>query len=272
MPKKVAWVSKLGKWAGAQAAPAVQPTLSWSSSLTHGQSYRSPRYDGIYSHRTAHYNRGPLHAANCPAANWSKRMIFNRKTKRLTALWPFIFIIGLINCSSAESQNSTGESVAVAATATVTAVPTQPATLPPAIVVELPSRTPIPATDTPIPTDTPTAVPITDTPTAVPPTNTAVLPTAPPQIGASGLVTSHFALQDRSSYTVNGAVWFEYNVSNSTGGNVPYNALGVMPKKDGQDRFDWYQQTYGGPNYTIKPGGLVWAAHIDLPETGNYTL
>ena len=199
-----------------------------------------------------------------------------------------IFIIGLIGCSAAEGPDSTSELVAAASTATATAVPTEPATLPPAIVVELPSRTPIPATDTPIPTDTPTAVPVTDTPTAIPPTNTAVYvappptaipptntavpPTAAPQIGANGLVASHFALQDRSSFTVNGAVWFEYKVSNSTGGNVPYNALGVMPKKDGRDRFDWYQQTYGGPNSTIKPGGLEWASNIDLPEAGNYTL
>ncbi len=215
-------------------------------------------------------------------------MIFNQKTKRLIVSLTFIFIVGLIGCSSTEGPGSTSESVAVAATATATAVPTEPATLPPAIIVELPSRTPIPATDTPIPTDTPTAIPVTDTPTAVPPTNTAVYvappptavpptntavpPTAAPQIGANGLVASHFALQDRSSYTVNGSIWFEFDLSNTTGGEVPYNALGVMPKKNGSDRFDWYQQTYGGQNSTIKSGGLSWADHIELPETGNYTL
>ncbi len=169
------------------------------------------------------------------------------------------------------------------------------ATMPPPIVAEA-SNTPVPATNTPEPTATPentntpeaTEVPPTDTPQPVPPTNTPapVQPTnpppppptetppppPPPQKGANGLVASHFALQDRSDYSAGGKVWYEFTVSNSTGGEVPYNALGVMPKKDGVDRFDWYQQTYGGPNSTIDPGGLTWEDRIELPEAGSYTL
>jgi hypothetical protein len=171
------------------------------------------------------------------------------------------------------------------------------ATLPPPIVVEA-SHTPVLATDTPQATETPensstpevTDVPVTETSTPIPPTNTAQplqptspppppptetpepLPTPVPAKGTNGLVASHFALQDRSEYSPGGSVWFEFTVANDTGNEVPYNALGVMPKKDGVDRFEWYQQTYGGRNSTIKPGGLSWEDRIKLPETGNYTL
>jgi hypothetical protein len=169
------------------------------------------------------------------------------------------------------------------------------ATLPPPVVVEA-SNTPVPPTDTPEATATPentstpeaTEVPPTDTPAPIPPTSTPapVQPTSPPpptetpepppppppQKGANGLVASYFALQDRSNYSAGGKVWYEFTVSNSTGNEVAYNALGVMPKKDGVDRFEWYQQTYGGPNSTIKPGGLTWEDRIELPEAGSYTL
>ena len=69
-------------------------------------------------------------------------------------------------------------------------------------------------------------------------------------------------IKRRAEFTVNGSVWFEFNVANQTGGEVPYNALGVMPKKDGVDRREWYQQSYGGPDSTIKPGGLAWEDRI----------
>jgi hypothetical protein len=139
-------------------------------------------------------------------------------------------------------------------------------TLPPPMIVEVTSS-PIPVTNTPAPTSTPdvtatpeeTAVPPTETlpppppantpqpapPTAPPPpaTDTPVPPTAPPPLGANGLVASHFALQERSDFTAGQSVWFEFVVSNSTGGEVPYNALGVMPKKDGNDRLEWYQNS-----------------------------
>jgi hypothetical protein len=215
-------------------------------------------------------------------------MIFNRKTTRLVTSLTFIFIIGLFGCTAAPDEGAaTGEPVA-AATVPPTAVPTEPATLPPAVVVELPTDTPIPATDTPVPTDTPTPIPATVTPTAIPPTNTAVyvappptavpptntpVPATPvPQIGVNGLIASNFALQARSSYTVNGRIWYEFTVSNTTGGDVSYNALGVMPRKDGKDIQDWYQQTYGGPNARIRPEGLSWEDNIQIPQSGNYTL
>lgn len=146
-----------------------------------------------------------------------------------------------------------------------TAVPTvAPTEAPP---TEAPSATPTTA-PTAIP---PTAKPVVQ-PTAAPPTATAVPPTPVPQVGANGLIASNFAVQDRAELTVNGSVWFEFNVANQTGGEVSYNALGVMPRKDGVDRPEWYQQSYGGPDSTIKPGGLEWEDNIKLPEAGNYTL
>jgi hypothetical protein len=164
-------------------------------------------------------------------------------------------------------------------------------TLPAPLVIES-TNTAIPATSTPEATATPemtstpaatsTATPAPIPPTAPPqpaqptspppPTNTAAPAPPPPPLGANGLTASHFALQDRSNYSPGGSVWFEFAVANSTGGEVPYNALGVMPKKDGVDRLDWYQDSYGGPNSTMKPGGLTWEDRIKLPETGKYTL
>ncbi|MCW5864797.1 MAG: hypothetical protein KIT52_17010 [Anaerolineae bacterium] len=157
-----------------------------------------------------------------------------------------------------------------AAPPTPTAQPT--ADLPTAVP---PTAAPTEAPPTPVP---PTAVPATAAPpppTAIPPTAvppTAVPPTAAPPLGANGLTASHFAIQDRAQLTVNGDIWFEFHVANSTSGDVPFDALGVMPKKDGVDRPQWYQHSWGGNNDVIPVGGLSWDDHINLPEAGNYTL
>ena len=151
--------------------------------------------------------------------------------------------------------------------------PNAPA-LPTAMPTVAPTDTPA-VTDTPPPTDTPvppTAAPVVVQPTAVPPTATAVPATATPQLGANGLVASNFRIQDRAELTVNGSVWFEFTVANNTGGPISYNAIGVMPRKNGVDRPDWYQQSYGGRNSTVDPGGFSWEDRIKLPEAGAYTL
>jgi hypothetical protein len=149
--------------------------------------------------------------------------------------------------------------------------------LPTAIPTEVPTEAPPTAAATETPTVAPTAIPPTAAPvvvqpTAVPPTATIVPPTAAPQLGANGLIASHFAIQERANLVVNGDVWFEFNIANSTGNDVPFDALGVMPKKDGVDRPQWYQHSYGGNDDVIPPGGLTWDDHINLPEAGNYTL
>lgn len=205
-----------------------------------------------------------------------------------------------------DRQTLGGESEAAAAVPSLTTQPTQEIVVPEATtagdsttesgaapdpVVELlpsstpiPTSTPVPATNTPVPTDTPpaTATPLPPTatripPTALPPPPATATPVPPsptpqPQIGINGLVASSFFIQDRAVLAVNQEVWFEFTVINQAGGEVSYNALGVMPKKDGVDRKDWYQQSYGGANSTIKPSGLSWEDRIKLPESGNYTL
>jgi hypothetical protein len=221
---------------------------------------------------------------------------------RWTARWLYggaLMVIWLVSgCQAAEPE---GEATLPAAPATEAiagapeATATQsaaPATLPPPVVNEM-TDTPVPATDTPQPTDTPEAtVAPTETATVVPPTlpppppvqptspppppaptnTSAPPPPPPPPVGANGLVASNFAIQDRSDFRKNESVWFEFTVANSTGGEVAYNALGVMPRKDGVDRPEWYQQSFGGRNSTISTAGFSWEDNIKLPESGNYTL
>lgn len=153
----------------------------------------------------------------------------------------------------------------------------------------LPTSTPTdtPLATTPAPTDTPaptsTLPPSTPTSTPVPviiPTNTApppppatnTPPPAPPPQDTRGLVATNFGLQPRSDYRVNQQLWFEFSIVNTTGGEVPYFRLGVMPRKGGADRPQWFQQSYGGPNASIKPQGLNHEDNIKLPESGTYTL
>jgi len=145
----------------------------------------------------------------------------------------------------------------------ITAAPTDvpPTPVPPTAV----PPTAVPATVAPPAPPAPTAIP----PTAVPPT-AAPPPSSPGSI--NGLSASNFAIQDRAQLTVNGDIWFEFHVANSTNSDVPFDALGVMPKKDGVDRPQWYQHSWGGNNDVIPPDGLSWDDHINLPEAGNYTL
>jgi hypothetical protein len=111
---------------------------------------------------------------------------------------------------------------------------------------------------------------IVPTNTPVPPTNTPA-PTSPPA-NTRGLTATNFGLQPRSVYAVNQLVWFEFTIVNAAGGPVPFGALGVMPKKDGTDRLDWYQHSWGGNDDSIPVNGLSWEDNIRLPEAGAYTL
>ncbi len=178
--------------------------------------------------------------------------------------------------------------------------PTAAAQLPaatntPVIVGELPTITPFPTdipTETPIPTDTPvpTETPVpTDTPvptnppppppTAVPPTNTPLPPTetpapaGPAPVNANGLFGRSFVLQDwRTSTSPGGQIWYEWNVGNSSGGGVPYSTLGVMPRRNGVDEVQWYQNNWGGNNDVMPTEGLSWPSWMSIPEAGDYTL
>jgi hypothetical protein len=188
---------------------------------------------------------------------------------------------------TAQQDTSTPTAETVAAEPTETPSPT---TLPEPVVEVVPTDTPLPTdapTDTPEPTATPEATatpeptatntPVPAAPVVVVPTNTPVPPTAAPAptavpVDTHGLVGAHFALQPRSNYTVNGEIWYEFTVQNTSGGPVPFGALGALPKKDGVDRGDWFKLSWGGNNDSIGPGGLSAEDWIKLPETGNYTL
>lgn len=162
--------------------------------------------------------------------------------------------------------------------AQVTKTPVPPTATPPPSPTPQPSPTPAPATETPVPPTatlippTPVPQPTAIPPTAAPPTATAVPPTPVPQVGANGLVASQWEIQSRSDFRPNQEIWFGFKVDNSTGGEVPYNGVGALPRKDGVDRPEWFQRSYGSDGSTIKPGGLEWEDNIKIPESGNYTL
>lgn len=191
------------------------------------------------------------------------------------------------------SSTETVQNTSTPTIETVAVEPTETAAsteLPAPIVEILATNTPLPTdtpTDTPEPTATPEATetpeptatntPVPAPPVVVVPTNTPVPPTATPAptavpVDTHGLVGAHFALQPRSNYTVNGEVWYEFTVQNTSGGPVPYQGLGALPRKDGVDRGDWFKLSWGGNNDAIPPGGLSADDWIKLPESGNYTL
>lgn len=164
--------------------------------------------------------------------------------------------------------------------------------LPPPGMIELPTNTP-PPTNTPEPTPLPTNTPLpteppptaTNTPAPVvfptnppppppPPsaTPTTAAPPPPPPQDARGLTGTLFQLHDGQSPNVGSGqpIWFHFIVANSTGNPVPFGALGVLPRKDGGDRFDLFQASWG--NDAVQPNGLDWVDHIDISESGNYTI
>jgi hypothetical protein len=143
----------------------------------------------------------------------------------------------------------------------------------------IPTDTPVP-TETPLPPDTPTAVPPTAVPiipTAVPPTATPIPPTAVPagpQPGNhNGLIGTSFGLQPgRSEMRPNGKIWYEWTVGNTTGSDVPYSSIGVLPRRNGVDLPQWYQNNWGDATSKMPPGGLTWGSWMAIPEAGDYTI
>lgn len=181
-----------------------------------------------------------------------------------------------------------------AATDAVAATDAAGATLPPPGMIVLPTNTP-PPTNTPEPTPLPTDTPVpteppptpTNTPAPVvfptnppppppsptaPPTNTPGPPPAPPPSNARGLTGTYFALHDGQSNNVGSGerIWFHFTVANSSGAAVPFGALGVLPRKDGADRFDLFQASWG--NDVVGVNGLDWIDNIVINESGGYTL
>lgn len=180
---------------------------------------------------------------------------------------------------------ATVETIADATAAVATSTPVSDVAVVIATLTPIPTAvftaTPV-ATDTPVPTETPlptatnTPAPVIIYPTAtpVPPaTATPVPPPTGPQPGSpNGIRATHYALQERSEISVNGKIWFEFEIANDAGGDVSYSALGTMPRKDGVDRLEWYQNSWGGDGAVIDTGGLRWEDNMRIPEAGDYTL
>jgi hypothetical protein len=165
-----------------------------------------------------------------------------------------------------EQGSSSLPTAAVEIQPTATVLPSlTPTDTPPATETPLPTDTPVPPTNTPIPV---VIVP-TNPPPPPPPTSTPV-PAPPPS--TNGLVLNHFGVEGGPAFPANQPIWFNFDIANISGGPVPFGALGVMPKKDGGDRPEWYQNSWGGNDDSIPAGGLVWRDNIKLPEGGNYTL
>jgi hypothetical protein len=181
------------------------------------------------------------------------------------------------------APTATVETVADLPTATATAVPTRELPAPQIEVVptntaeptSTPTETPAATataepTETPLPTNTPAPVVIRPTNTPAPPTNTPQ-PTAVPQ-DTRGL-SATFSLEGGSSFAANQQIWFNFNVSNSTGAPVFFDVLGVYPRKDGTLRADLIQASWGGqPTDAVPPGGLIHRDNIRIGEPGNYSL
>lgn len=150
--------------------------------------------------------------------------------------------------------------------------PTSPATIEPTA-TPVATDTPVP-TATPLPTNTPVPLPTVPPATATPiPPPTAVPPPPGPVAGEGtrGITGDMAYVSKNSSLSPNGKIWFEWTVRNSTGGDIPYNAMGVLPRRDGVDYPQWFTFHYGGHNSTVSPEGRTWKAWASVPEGGNYT-
>jgi len=167
--------------------------------------------------------------------------------------------------AATQEESSTLPTAAIEVQPTNTMPPSPiPTETPPPTETPLPTETPVPPTNTPVPVIIPT-----NPPPPPPPTNTPE-PAPPPSTG--GLVLNFFGIEGGPAFSANSPIWFNFDIANVAGGPVPFGALGVMPKKDGGDRQDWYQNSWGGNNDSIPPEGIVWRDNIKLPEGGSYTL
>ncbi len=111
------------------------------------------------------------------------------------------------------------------------------------------------------------AAPPTPIPTPVPPTNTPVptaVPTNPPPVGynSRGIVGDSFKVENTTA-NVNDSVWFDFQVTNTTGSTIHYSALAGHTDQ-GYTALSWTMQK-------LKPGEtLSWRDHINFDKAGTY--
>jgi hypothetical protein len=124
-------------------------------------------------------------------------------------------------------------------------------------------------TATPVPTNTPRPVVVVPTNTPVPPTNTPP-PADPPPGVHNGIRGTNFQVQSRSNFVVGGQIWFEFAVANDAGGDIPYEGLGAIVRRNNTDV--QVKVSWGGNDDVISPGGLSAEDNLVINEAGSYTL
>jgi len=115
-----------------------------------------------------------------------------------------------------------------------------------------PSPTPVPPTETPIPAATSTPAP---TPVPGPPAE------------FHGLVPNDYWVEDAPGpYDVKKDIWFNMDISNPTGAQIDYTALGTWVQETDQFQKSWTHREF-------TPGKhFVWRDHINIPDAGTYNL
>ncbi|MBN1954418.1 MAG: SH3 domain-containing protein [Anaerolineae bacterium] len=115
-----------------------------------------------------------------------------------------------------------------------------------------------------VPPPAPTAPPA---PPTVPPTAApTAAPTTPPS-DLRGLVVNNYWVEGAPGpYGAGQDIWFNFDVTNGSGGTVEYVALGTWVEETGQYQKSW---TYSA----FDPGQqLVWRDHLSIPSAGAYNL
>lgn len=114
------------------------------------------------------------------------------------------------------------------------------------------------------PPTAPTAVPPTATLTPTPATPTA---TPGPSADFRGLVPNGYSVEGAPGpFDADEEIWFNMDITNSTGGKVYYNALGTWVQETDQFQKSWKEQKFQ-PNQHF-----TWRDHIEIPNPGTYNL
>jgi hypothetical protein len=114
------------------------------------------------------------------------------------------------------------------------------------------------------PPPAPTAAPAQPTavPTAVPPT---AVPTQPQD--TRGIVVNSYVVRGAPGpYGVGAEIWFDFNITNSSGQTLQFNALGTWVEQTGQYQKSWTYSSLA-PNQNF-----VWSDKLKIPAAGTYKL
>jgi len=117
---------------------------------------------------------------------------------------------------------------------------------------------------TPLPPPTATPVPPTDTPVPTAPPE----PTSPPQpTDFRGLVANAFWVEDAPGpFAANSKIWFQMDVTNTSGGTVEFREWGVLAAETDQFQKSWTNETFAPGQHRH------WRDRIIIPAPGTYNL